>query len=594
MDEDPRKRRWTALVLFLVTEVVPVLAVVHGILEKDRRILLVGALLAPLFAAPAVAFFLGRRWAPLLGVFAAGTGILVMFLNAVRLGNVDWMVGIAPYVFAAYLFQKERRKHLPAPAAAPQGTSHEVFGLWLKENVEAIVVAFIMALVIRCYCIEVFNIPTGSMEPTLLGDNVGKHVHQCRFKEYHRSPGGDRIMVTKYYYLFEDVRRFDVVVFKFPLELPRNFIKRVTQLPNEEMIIHGGNLYVHKVGDPDPRFRIQRKSVVSQESIWINPASRASFLESRETFLEDWTAVPKKATIEVYPNRLRTPEGETRFSYGHAIEDDSSTVLGDVMIAFGVVPEGATAIAAKVENELGTFELTLEPGGSRIRHLRSRDSGQEWAVLPLPEVRLETGQVAEVKFMVYDGQAVLVWNGRPQPAMEVIHHYDADLAPPRASTVSFGSTGPAAFSDLRIGRDIYYTGNKDRTNFRDDTVLRTGPDQYVMMGDNVGNSHDSRLWKKFTYRLKGGQEIVCESQADQSDGEEKETLRQQLNLPRVPDYYVKADLNGREWIFNREDLDPAFPQNPQREDYVYVVRRHIVGKAFWVWWPMDRWFRMIR
>ena len=90
------------------------------------------------------------------------------------------------------------------------------------------------------------------MEPTLLGDVSRSHSRDCcPFNYYHVPLGsdnatGDRIMVTKYYYAFSPVERFDVVVFKFPLNQAKNFIKRVVGLPNEELRIYRGNLYVRK------------------------------------------------------------------------------------------------------------------------------------------------------------------------------------------------------------------------------------------------------------------------------------------------------------------------------------------------------------
>ena len=80
------------------------------------------------------------------------------------------------------------------------------YAQWARENVEAIVVAFIMALVIRCFCIEVFKIPSSSMEPTLMGDNYGEHYKSgCTF-DHGRRTGGDRIMVTKFYYALAMMR----------------------------------------------------------------------------------------------------------------------------------------------------------------------------------------------------------------------------------------------------------------------------------------------------------------------------------------------------------------------------------------------------
>src|SRR6185295_7909964 len=156
---------------------------------------------------------------------------------------------------------------------------------------------FIMALVIRCFCIEVFKIPSSSMEPTLLGDVSDNHSRAgCTFGDYHVPPAppsgqdtasGDRIMVTKYFYSFSPVERYDVLVFKFPLNQAKNFIKRVVGLPDEEIMIHRGNLFVKKPGDP--AFQIARRTLRTQDSIWIDPAKRTEgYLHKKEDFQNAW------------------------------------------------------------------------------------------------------------------------------------------------------------------------------------------------------------------------------------------------------------------------------------------------------------------
>ncbi|MBI2900101.1 MAG: hypothetical protein HYY17_07940 [Planctomycetes bacterium] len=597
---DLLKSRGKPLLLLVLMEALPVAAIVSGIRDGDGRVAVAGAVMLALFAGPCVAFFLGRPWAPLAGVFAAGTGILAMFLNAVRMGAVDWVILIVPYAAATFLLQQERRlRAAPAPEPPPAegASSPETFGRWFKENVEAIVVAFIMALVIRCFCIEVFKIPSGSMEPTLLGDATSSHMREgnpCKFPEYHTSSGGDRIMVTKYYYLFEPVSRFDVVVFKFPLELSRNFIKRVVGLPDEEFMVWHGNVYARKSDDPDPRPRIQRKPAATQDSIWIDPPGdlNKSFAD-RDVFPRHWTAQPPTGSYDVGENRLRTGAGDSRFRIVRKLDDDAGHAVGDALVAFDVVPDEGSKVRAAVENEMGRFELVLEAGGSRIEYAR----GDDRRTHPLPDAKLRAGRAAAVRFMVYDGQAVLVLDGRTHPAFEAVTFLDRALPAPRG-VIEFGSSGPATFSKLRIGRDIYYKcedpDHSSSENIQDGVPLRIGPGQYVMMGDNVGNSHDSRKWKKMTQRLKDGREIVYESQSDKtSDKDEVKDVIRRLGLSVHPQHYIKADINGREWVFNDSDLDPDAP-SPKRDAFPFVDRRHIIGKAFWVWWPAGRWFKMIR
>src|SRR5437773_4874929 len=94
-----------------------------------------------------------------------------------------------------------------------------------REYLESVVVAVILALFIRTWVVQAFKIPTGSMETNLLiGDHllVNKMVY---------SPSGlplESTLLPK-----KPIKRGDVVVFKFPEDPSRDFIKRVIGLPGE-------------------------------------------------------------------------------------------------------------------------------------------------------------------------------------------------------------------------------------------------------------------------------------------------------------------------------------------------------------------------
>ena len=72
----------------------------------------------------------------------------------------------------------------------------------------------------------------------------------CRYTDHRlqREPSfnGDRILVGKFLYQYEEPERFDVAVFKFPAEAKTNYIKRVAGLPGETIRIGHGDLFVKK------------------------------------------------------------------------------------------------------------------------------------------------------------------------------------------------------------------------------------------------------------------------------------------------------------------------------------------------------------
>src|SRR5512145_3508033 len=89
----------------------------------------------------------------------------------------------------------------------------------IREYAEAFGVALLLALVIRTFVVQAFKIPSGSMLPTL--------------------EIGDHILVNKFMYSFRPILRGDIIVFKFPQDETRDFIKRVIGLPGETVEIRG-------------------------------------------------------------------------------------------------------------------------------------------------------------------------------------------------------------------------------------------------------------------------------------------------------------------------------------------------------------------
>ena len=125
-----------------------------------------------------------------------------------------------------------------------------------REYFESIVVAVILALFIRTFVVQAFKIPTGSMEPNLL---VGDHLLVNKFVFAPTATPIERMILP-----IRDIRRGDVIVFKFPEDPERDFIKRVIGLPgdtvevrNRQVLINGTRIeesyahYLFPVGDEE-------------------------------------------------------------------------------------------------------------------------------------------------------------------------------------------------------------------------------------------------------------------------------------------------------------------------------------------------------
>ncbi|MEQ9461913.1 MAG: signal peptidase I [Phycisphaeraceae bacterium] len=231
----------------------------------------------------------------------------------------------------------------------------------IKETLESLVIAFVLAFVFRAYVVEAFVIPTGSMAPTLLGQHVRVMSEQSGYGyevdvpeipqmiERFRQVGpldpmtgapsrminpavspGDRILVLKYLYEFAEPRRWDVVVFKDPKDPKTNFIKRLIGLPEEEIAILDGNLYTREAGKTSDRdWRIARKSdrPKVQNAVWqpiyhsqyvpLDEGSRSRRGSGAPGWENPWK--PSEASAWEVDNqrmfRLRSDEGALRFDF---------------------------------------------------------------------------------------------------------------------------------------------------------------------------------------------------------------------------------------------------------------------------------------
>ena len=106
-----------------------------------------------------------------------------------------------------------------------------------REYFESLVIAVILALFVRTWVFQAFKIPTGSMEQNLLiGDHliVNKMIFAPTVSRVERAILPDR-----------DIRRGDVMVFKFPKEPERDFIKRVIGLPGDRLELHRKKVYIN-------------------------------------------------------------------------------------------------------------------------------------------------------------------------------------------------------------------------------------------------------------------------------------------------------------------------------------------------------------
>ena len=151
----------------------------------------------------------------------------------------------------------------------------------LRENVEAILIAIVIALFIRTFVVQAFKIPSGSMKPTL---QVGDHILVNKFSYGIKIP-----YIGKVIFPVGDPQHGDIVVFKFPVDPRKDFIKRVIGAGGDVVEIQDKTVYVNG------------KPLNHDVGVYTDPRTIAGSLKPRDNFGP--ITVPKGALFVMGDNR---------------------------------------------------------------------------------------------------------------------------------------------------------------------------------------------------------------------------------------------------------------------------------------------------
>ena len=176
-----------------------------------------------------------------------------------------------------------------------------------REYAESLVIAAIIALLVRGFVVQAFRIPSGSMEPTLL---VGDHLIVNRMSYVVKVPFTDIVI-----FHVGNPKKGDVIVFRYPVDPTKDFIKRVIATEGDIVQIKDKVVYINgqKVADPHAFFA---------EGNSIIPAQ----LSPRDSFGP--VKVPKNHFFAMGDNRDRSLDG--RF-WGFVDRDD---LVGRALILY--------------------------------------------------------------------------------------------------------------------------------------------------------------------------------------------------------------------------------------------------------------------
>jgi signal peptidase I len=434
------------------------------------------------------------------------------------------------------------------------------------ETLESIIVAFVLAFVFRAFVVEAFVIPTGSMGPTLYGQHAELECTDCGWQfsigaeaDHRGSPSlatapvcpncllpqrlpprmplysGDRILVLKFLYDFEEPRRWDVIVFRNPNDPAQNYIKRLIGLPKERVELVDGNVTINGV--------IARKTDAAQESLWMlvhdtrRRATRRGWKPRWQAdggwkrnesgyVLAEAPADNRTAWLTYRHRDLRDRPANILDAYAYNggnrraegwLGDDVCTDLSLTAEVTAAGPESVCVIEMRAYADRFRFELTAEGGKEPTQVLLNGKvaAKADGPVLPV-------GRAVEIRAANVDHKMVLLVDGdrvaravsdnvtpegdvtyEPMQLSEAEHRrFDNPQragAQTMAAAIRLGAQGgPVSVEYLRIDRDVYYINERLRNgqpgHATEGNPFKLNADEFFVCGDNSPKSFDSRLW----------------------------------------------------------------------------------------------------
>jgi signal peptidase I len=151
----------------------------------------------------------------------------------------------------------------------------------LRENIEAILVAILIALFIRTFVVQAFKIPSGSMKQTL---QIGDHILVNKFIYGIKIPYLQKTIIP-----IKNPQRGDIIVFKYPVDPQKDFIKRVIGV--------GGDV----VESRDKQLYVNHKRINHDFGIHTDPHIYSDSIKKRDNFGP--TTVPENALFVMGDNR---------------------------------------------------------------------------------------------------------------------------------------------------------------------------------------------------------------------------------------------------------------------------------------------------
>jgi len=446
-----------------------------------------------------------------------------------------------------------------------------------RDNIEAVTVSIVTIVLFKYFVLEAYKIPTGSMQPTLMG-NTETGIF-------------DRVLVDKFSFHYREPERFEVVVFKYPLNRAQNFIKRIIGMPGEELEIRDGDLWVRPAGaaktTDDDGWRVLRRprNIEDAQLRLLETAEEWRFEDMQAWKLEDGdTLVASKAGRAEFP---RTVSIRDRYTDGYpkslkgkidvrTKRFNGANEVSDLRATTTVRAEAATTEVRVVLREGKRRYRFILPGPAAPADAKPMveafdpEGGMARATsVATAPWRLAAGAGVDVLAQNLDDLLTLELEDGPTLTLEVPAAGES-----RAATVAFETDGAGArFEDIALYRDIFYTTASQRV-----TRWSIPEGNYVMLGDNPQDSSDGRDWQLAGIKVLAGPDS---GEVVRGNDRQQENPRWVERPGRESTVFFRDEQGELRWYPTAEvEVLPSMAAP-------LVSLDSIVGRAVLVVWPLS-------
>ena len=412
----------------------------------------------------------------------------------------------------------------------------------IANTLELVVTALILAFVFRSFVAEAFRIPTGSMAETLSGSHYHLRCVRCGFgynmggDSYSvpspRCPScgyilpegrgvaisnGDRILVLKCVYQFFEPNRWDVIVFKNPIDPRENYIKRLLAKPGETIEIIDGDVFIDgQIARKPPKVQQELWMPIYDNDFQVQGGRQVGAADDEESGdIDVWRQPfenlggskwnlnangPTVFAVESDPQEVQTlvfnSSNGDAFRAGYAYNDGNDRHLrplcSDLMVRFDVTPADGGLIGAGLTKYGVRYEASVDFGGE-MKISRVVDGVVEGIAFTFIDP-VKKGRYRSFRFANVDRQLVLEF-GKDRLSFDlgkepyVLGNEEVRGEP----GVRIFGAGKVKLWHVQLFRDIHYIGERVIRG-GEGKAFRLGEDEFFACGDNSPASYDSRLW----------------------------------------------------------------------------------------------------